>query len=47
MRLSELANQDSYSYEVADFLLGANSQHELLEKHRQCLEALSFEFSPL
>ncbi len=46
MRLSELANQDSYSYEVADFLLGANSQHELLEKHRQCLEALSFEFSP-
>lgn len=46
MRLSQLANQDSYSYEVADILLGANSQHELLEKHRQCLEKLGFEFAP-
>ncbi|AFZ45926.1 hypothetical protein PCC7418_3822 [Halothece sp. PCC 7418] len=46
MRLSELANQDSYSYEIADILLGAETQHELLEKHRQCLEALPFEFNP-
>lgn len=46
MRLSDLANQDSYSYEVADILLGANSEQELLEKHRQCLEGLGFEFAP-
>ncbi|MDR9402169.1 MAG: ATP-grasp domain-containing protein [Halothece sp. Uz-M2-17] len=46
MRLSQLANQDSYSYEIADILLGAETQHDLLEKHRQCLEALPFEFSP-
>ena len=46
MRLSELANQDSYSYEVADILLGANSQEELLQKHQQCFEQLPFEFAP-
>jgi hypothetical protein len=46
MRLSQLANQDSYSYEVADLLLGANSPQELLAKHQQCWEALPFEFAP-
>jgi len=46
MRLSELANQDSYSYEIADVLLGANSQEELLQKHQQCFEQLPFEFAP-
>lgn len=46
MRLSQLANQDSYSYEVADLLLGANSPQELLTKHQQCWEALPFEFAP-
>jgi hypothetical protein len=31
---------------VADVLLGANSQEELLHKHQQCFEQLLFEFAP-
>ncbi len=42
MRLSDLRDQDSYSYEIADLFLGANSQDELLEKYQTALSMLPF-----
>lgn len=44
-RLSELRDQDSYSYELANIWLGAQSQDELLDKYRKVAEQLHFEFS--
>jgi biotin carboxylase len=44
MRLSELREQDSYSYEVAVIFMGAASQTELLANYRQVVEMLAFEF---
>lgn len=43
-RLSELPDQDSYSYEVAVIFLGANSQTKLLQKYRDCQEAMHLRF---
>lgn len=45
MRLSELMNQESYSYELGFMFMGARDAHELLDNHRKCLEHLSFELS--
>ena len=45
MALSELPNQDSYSYEIANIYLGAQSQEELVHKYRQVSHALDFEFA--
>lgn len=42
MRLSELRNQDSYSYEIAVFYIGADNQQELLQKYHSIQEMLSF-----
>lgn len=47
MRLSELKDQDSYSYEVADVFLGADSQKELLQKYRALQQAMQIELAPL
>ncbi len=47
MRLSELLDQDSYSYEVAVIFLGANSQKKLLQKYRDCQEAMHLRFDPV
>jgi biotin carboxylase len=44
-RLSELQNQDSYSYELALVHIGAQSQHEIIETYRACAERLSFALS--
>ncbi|MGM0585570.1 MAG: D-alanine--D-alanine ligase, partial [Pseudomonadota bacterium] len=46
-RLRHLHYQDSYSFELADIFLGADSQPELLEKYRRTLELLPFELEPL
>ncbi|MEX2492989.1 MAG: ATP-grasp domain-containing protein [Nitrospirales bacterium] len=46
MRLSELPNQESYSYELGYIYMGANNEHELLENYRKCLDYLKFEYSP-
>jgi hypothetical protein len=43
-RLSELAHQDSYSYELADIHMGAADTAELRSKYEQCTQALQFEF---
>jgi hypothetical protein len=44
-QLSHLAYQDSYSFEIAEVFLGADSQPELLDKYRAALE-LPFRFEP-
>ncbi len=43
-RLSELAHQDSYSYELADIHMGARDEDELKAKYERCVDALRFEF---
>lgn len=44
-QLSDLRNQDSYSFEIANIYLGARSQGELLEKYDAVAHRLPFEFS--
>ncbi|MEV6905172.1 ATP-grasp domain-containing protein [Amycolatopsis sp. NPDC051372] len=43
-RLSELPEQDSYSYELAQFLIAANSEQEMEQKYQRCVDELRFEF---
>lgn len=47
MKLSDIPEQDSYSYATAFIYLGADSQKELLEKYRQCREMLKFNYEDL
>jgi biotin carboxylase len=47
MRLSELVEQDSYSYALAYIYLGANDQQTLLANYYKVLERLHFEFSDI
>ena len=47
MKLSEIPEQDSYSYATAFVYLGANSQKELLEKFRQSRELIKFQLRDL
>ncbi|MGA7979940.1 MAG: D-alanine--D-alanine ligase [Chromatiaceae bacterium] len=44
MRLSELRDQDSYSFEVAAVFVGANSQAELEAKFHACMDRLPLSF---
>ena len=41
--LSEMENQDSYSYELANVFIGARDQRELVEKYHQCIDGLTFD----
>ena len=43
-RLSELPEQEEYSYELADLFIGAHDEHELLHKYERAAEILEFEF---
>ncbi len=45
MRLSELPNQDSYSYEIATLHLHARNQGDLIQQYRVCLARLPFGFA--
>lgn len=45
MRPADVPGQESYSYELGYICMGADNEHALLEKHRECLEILKFEFS--
>jgi biotin carboxylase len=47
MRLSDLPNQDSYSYEIADVFLGADSRRDLLARYREVMKILDFRFAGL
>ncbi|MBN6039539.1 acetyl-CoA carboxylase biotin carboxylase subunit family protein [Amycolatopsis sp. 195334CR] len=44
-RLSDLPAQDSYSFELADVVIGAASEKEMAEKFDRVVEALDFRFS--
>jgi hypothetical protein len=44
-RLSELPSQDSYSYELADVIVGARDEAELVEKYERAVAALTYEFA--
>ncbi|GHA71128.1 hypothetical protein GCM10010330_24890 [Streptomyces tendae] len=43
-RLSDLSQQDSYSYEVAHIFTGGNGEEELREKYDHCVAALGLTF---
>ena len=47
MKLSEIPEQDSYSYATAFVYLGAKNQKELLEKYKQCQQLLKFQFQDI
>lgn len=47
MRLSELPNQDAYSWHIGTLYLGAANREELYERYRTCLDVLQFEYSPI
>lgn len=46
-RLSELPDQDSYSYELATVIIGGESQNELEHRYRRVQERLMFEFEDI
>lgn len=46
-RLSDFADQDSYSFEYANIFIGGESEEDLQVKYRRCLAMLPFEFEPL
>jgi len=45
MRLSQLMNQDSYSFEYAVVFIGAKNQQELRKNYKKCIDMLPFQFS--
>jgi hypothetical protein len=47
MRLSELPDQDSYSYEIGVLFVGADSQPELMRRYRRCKARLGLALEPL
>ena len=47
MRLSDLLEQDSYSYAICQLFIGGEDQKELLDKYIRCQELLTFEVDPL
>lgn len=47
MRLSELRDQDSYSFEIATLFVGADGQEALDAIVAQCLAQLPFEMAPI
>ncbi|MFW6059619.1 MAG: ATP-grasp domain-containing protein [Phycisphaeraceae bacterium] len=44
-RLSDVPDEDSYSYPLAQIYLGADSREELLARYARCVEMLGFEVS--
>lgn len=47
MKLSDLKDQDSYSYEIAVIFLGGNSQQELLQQYARLKQAIPLELVPV
>lgn len=45
MRLGDFHHKDSYSYELAEIFMGAESYDELMENYRRCIEQLPFVIS--
>lgn len=46
MRLSDLLEQDSYSYAICHLFIGGEDQKELLDNYIRCQELLTFEVEP-
>ncbi len=46
-RLNDMFEQDSYSYELAWIFIGADSHREIMQKHKECIGRLHFEFDPV
>ncbi|KDN22252.1 ATP-grasp domain-containing protein [Amycolatopsis rifamycinica] len=44
-RLSELPEQDSYSFELAQLFVAGHTEHEMVQKYQACVDALPFEFA--
>ncbi|QBR85288.1 ATP-grasp domain-containing protein [Legionella israelensis] len=44
MRLSELYQQDSYSYQLATIFMGADDHNTLLQQYLECLQALDIQW---
>lgn len=44
-RLSDMGAQDSYSYELAKIIIGAEDETEMRAKYERCVEELRFEFT--
>ncbi len=44
-RLSDLPDQDSYSYGLANIHIGAKDEADLIDKYERCIAALPFEFT--
>lgn len=47
MRLSQIPDQDPYSYILAEVHVAGKTQDEMLERYREATECLPFEFSPV
>jgi hypothetical protein len=47
MRLSELLEQDSYSYAICYLFIGGEDQRELQDKYIRCQELLTFDVEPI
>ncbi len=45
IRLSQLPSQETYSFQLGEVVLGAQSEAELLDKYHQCKEMLPFQFA--
>jgi hypothetical protein len=46
-KLSDLRDQDSYSYELATLFIGADSEADLEARYRECLERLPLTLTPV
>jgi hypothetical protein len=46
-RLSQLRDQDSYSYEIATIFVGADSDAQLEARYRACQERLPLRLVPV
>lgn len=47
MQLSDLKGQDSYSFEIATIMVGADSHKQLQERYQMITDTLNFEFEPV
>lgn len=47
VRLNDLYEQDSYSYDLAWIFIGAANYRDLSRKYKKCVEKLRFEFEPV
>ena len=47
MRLHDMNEQDSYSYDLGWIFIGAGNYDDLAAKYKQCIEKLRFEFKPV